>query len=305
MQKVQRRDFLKWTAAGTVAPAAGLAQTAAPAEKAAAPAGKFSAYERVTLGKTGIKPSRLSFGTGVRSFNRNSEILRKGGRDYAVKVVRAAYERGVRCFDMADLYGSHQFVAEALAPFPRDSYVLFSKIWWRGGGVPDADKGTPDVLVDRFLRELKTDYVDLVHLHCVDNGTWPQDLASQMETLEKVKKAGKIRAHGISIHAFSALHAAPGVEWLDAVHVRINPFGSKMAGPVDKNMEEITKLHGEGKGIIAMKVIGEGDFSKDSDKINQSLSFLLKSGVIDVLNIGFVSVEEVDDIARRIAAIDK
>ena len=291
MDKVQRRDFIKLSAAGVVGNSVALAD----------PPKKFSAYERVSLGKSGLRPTRLIFGTGVRSWNRSSELLRKG-RDYAVNVIRGAYERGIRCFDMADTYGSHQPVADALEPFKRDTYLTMTKIWWRSGGPPDT-KDPIEQLIERFLRELKTDYIDLVQLHCVDDGDWPVKLAERMEAQEKVKKAGKIRAHGISIHAFSALHASPEVSWLDAVHVRINPFGSKMEGPVDRNMAEITKLHQNGKGVIGMKILGEGTLSKDSDKINQSIAFALNSGVIDALDIGFVSVEEIDDIAKRIAAV--
>ena len=172
MKAVQRRDFIKLSAAGMVASQVAIAD----------PPKKFSAYERVELGKSGLKPTRLVFGTGVRSWNRSSELLRKG-RDYAVKVMRTAYERGIRCFDMADTYGSHQPVAEALEPFPRDSYVAITKIWWRSGGPPDTQNVSVEQLIERFLRELKTDYIDLVQLHCVDDIDWPAKLADRMEAL--------------------------------------------------------------------------------------------------------------------------
>ena len=298
MGNVLRRDFLKLTAAGTAS------APLVPAFSGPKPVAYHSAYERVDLGKTGIRPTRLCFGTGIRSINRNSDLLRKG-RAYAVRLIRQAYERGIRCFDMADSYGSHLPVAEALAPFPRDSYVLFTKIWWRKGGIPDKDKGPVPVLIERFLRELRSDYIDLVQLHCVDNPTWPEDLADKMEGLERAKQEGKIRAHGVSMHAFSAIHRTPSVPWVDAAHVRINPYGKVMAGPVKRNMQEIKKMHDRGKGVIGIKILGEGALSNSPEKIDNSIATALKSGIIDILDIGFLSLDQIDDIARRIAKVEK
>lgn len=291
---LKRRTFIQLSSAAVLAPLAGCRTSASK--------NTYSAYARVPLGTTGLLPTRLCFGTGIRSFNRNSELLKKG-RDYAVALLRSAYERGIRCFDLADTYGSHGPVAEALAPFPRDSYVLITKIWWRNGGIPEADHAPVPQLIERFLRELRTDHLDLVQLHCVDNPTWAADLAPQMEALEEAKQAGKIRAHGISIHAFSALHAAPEVPWLDAAHVRINPFGKMMAGPVDRNLTEIRRLKLAGKGVIGMKILGEGALSNDPAAIDASLALALNSNVVDVLDIGFLSLDQIDDIAARIARV--
>lgn len=293
--KMQRRDFLKISTATAVAPIVGEAR-----EKS----GHFSAYDKVSIGKTGIQTSRLCFGTGIRSINRHSMLLNKG-RSFAVKLLREAYEHGIHCFDLADTYGSHQPFAEAMQGVPRDKYTIITKIWWRSGGIPEKDKGPVPQLIERFLRELKTDYIDVVQLHCVDNATWPTDLAKEMEGLEEAKKQGKIRAHGISIHAFSALHRAPTVPWLDVAHVRINPYGKIMAGSVSRNVQELKRFRENGKGLIGIKILGEGALSNDPAKIDHSLSFVLQNHLVDVVDIGFLSIDQIDDIAARIAKVEK
>lgn len=143
--KMQRRDFLKLSAATAATPIVGEAQKKP---------GHFSAYDTVSIGKTGLRTSRLSFGTGIRSNNRHSMLLNKG-RPYMVKLLRQAFDRGIRCFDLADSYGSHLPFADAIQGVPRDQYTIITKIWWRAGGIPEKDKAPVPQLIDRFLRELK------------------------------------------------------------------------------------------------------------------------------------------------------
>jgi aryl-alcohol dehydrogenase-like predicted oxidoreductase len=263
---------------------------------------RFSAFDNVTLGKSKITTTRLSFGTGVAAWQRQSKQT-KLGHEVFVNLLRKAYERGIRCFDAADLYGSHTILAEALAPFPRDSYVLISKIWWRKGGIPDKDKQAVPLLLDRFLKETKTDYLDLVQLHCLEEASWPTELETMMADLDAAKKKGKIRAHGVSVHGFKALEQCTKESWVDVAHVRINPFGAKMDGAVEANTRVIETMHAAGQGIIGMKILGEGSFANESEKVNYSLSYALKSGFVDVLNIGFLNLDEIDDIVTRIAQV--
>ena len=300
MRTIKRRGFLQMTAAGMLS----ALPVAADDGKGSSTGGRktFTAFDRVKIGNTGLETSRLCFGTGFKSFNRISEQTRLG-RPVFVKLLRKGYERGIRCFDAADLYGSHTHLAEALKPFPRDSYLLISKIWWRKGGVPDEDKTDVPSQIERFLRELATDYIDIVQMHCLDKGSWATDLADMMEALAACKQAGKIRAHGISIHGLAALQASPEVPWLDVAHVRINPFGDKMNGSVEDNVKAIKELRSKGKGVIGMKILGEGTFSDNCDKINESLAFTLKGGLADVLDIGFLNVDQIDDMALRIAKV--
>ena len=274
-------------------------------QTSAAPKAKnrFSAWDEVSLGGTGIRTSRLGFGTGVKSGNRSSGMVRRNGHDGAVKLVRAAYERGIRFFDTADSYGTHAVLREALSPFPRSSYVICTKYWFMGGGIPEADKSDVESSVDRFLREFKTDYIDILQLHCVFQPDWPTSLQTHMEGLERCKKAGKIRAHGCSFHGAKSLPLAADTKWLDVAHVQINPFGSKMGLKPDEALEQVRKLHAAGKGVIGMKVLGEGSIAKEG-RMDQSIAWVLKNNAADVLDIGFLEIAEIDDIARRIAAVE-
>lgn len=263
---------------------------------------RHSAFEKVTLGKTGIVTTRLGFGTGVHAWNRASALAKKHGRDGAARLVRAAYDRGVRFFDTADAYGSHAFVRDALKGVPRDSYVIATKYAW-GGGIPASDRADVPTSIDRYLRELGTDYIDLVQIHCVTDAAWPRKFAAQMAALEAAKRAGKIRAHGCSFHSFAALETAAETPWLDVVHARINPYGRNMSAPAEKVMPVLKKMHAQGQGVIGMKILGVGSLAKEPGKMDASIAYALQSGAVDVLNIGFLSIGEVDDIVRRIAAV--
>ena len=293
-----RREFI---ACGTAAAAASL--FAAEPEKAKATA-KFSAWDEVPLGKTGIRTTRLGFGTGVSAHNRSSGIIRRNGHEGAVKLIRAAYERGIRFFDTADSYGTHDVIREALAPFQRSSYTICTKYWYQRGGIPEADHTDVETSVNRFLRELGTDYIDILQIHCVSQDDWPTALQPHMDGLERCKKAGKIRAHGCSFHGGSSLPKAPETKWLDVAHVQINPFGRKMGLHPDRALEIVRKLRASGRGIVGMKVLGEGSLAKEG-RIDRSISWVLQNAAADVLDIGFLDIAEIDDIVRRIASVDK
>jgi len=263
---------------------------------------KFSAYDEVALGRTGIRTTRLGFGTGVNAHNRSSGIVRRNGHDGAVKLVRAAYEKGIRFFDTADSYGTHSVVREALAPFPRSSYTICTKYWFNKGGIPAEDHTDITTSVERYLRELGTDYIDIVQLHCVSQPDWPTALLPHMDGLERFKKSGKIRAHGCSFHGASSLPLAPATEWLDLAHVQINPFGRNMGLHPKRALDIVGQLRSAGKGVIGMKVLGVGSLAKEG-KMDESLAWVLKNNAADVLDIGILRLEEIDDLARRIAAV--
>jgi len=292
---ISRRDFVS-VATGAIVTAGGV-----PAQDNCKPE-KTKAFDSVEIGKTGIKTSRLCFGTGVKSWQRTSNQI-KMGRDKFVELLRDAYEMGIRCFDAADLYGSHDIIAEALAPFKRDTYTLISKIWWRDNGIPEKERPGTKVVVPRFMKEFRTDYIDIVHVHCVNKDSWAKDQESYLTDLEELKKKGDIRAHGCSVHGFPALRACVDSNWVDALHIRLNPFGKKMNGSVGENLDVARQLKAQGKGLIGMKIIGEGTLSGDSSMIDKSIAFALKEAQVDVLNIGFMSVDEIKDIAVRIEKV--
>jgi aryl-alcohol dehydrogenase-like predicted oxidoreductase len=297
---IPRREFLKRSAAGVGGLLAGLSAHGAAQAKPSS----FDPYEPVALGKSGLKVSRFCLGTGVHGGNRQSNATRMGKEKFTA-LIQGAHERGIALFDLADLYGTHPYLVPALQGLQRDRYGIVSKIWFRPGGIPDKERPDADVVVQRFLKEIGTDYLDLVLLHCVESGTWPSELRRQMDIMAKMKEKGIIRAHGVSCHSIEALEAAANEPWVDSVHTRINPYGMSMDGPVEKVVPVLQKLHGAGKGVVGMKIIGEGRLRNDDEKRDASARFVLGLGCVDVLNIGFEKVEEIDDFAVRVRKVPR
>lgn len=295
---IKRREFLKQSALGVSAMLLG----ASPAHADESKPATFEPYERVRLGNTKLKLTRVCLGTGVHGGNRASNQTRMGKEKFEA-LIRGSHERGVRLFDTADLYGTHPFLIPALSGVPRDEYSIVSKIWFRKGGIPEPERPDADVVVARFLKELNTDYIDLVLLHCVTSATWPEELRKQMDILDNLKQKGVIRAHGVSCHSLEALEAAASEPWVDSVHTRINPYGMSMDGPPEKVAPILTKIHDAGKGVIGMKIIGEGRLRDDNEKRDASVRFVLGLGCVDVLNVGFEKLEEVDDLAARVRKV--
>ncbi len=299
--KIARRHFLKTSALGiggiALAGRSGLA-----AESAGRVSGGLGAFDTIKLGQTAIKTSRVSLGTGVHGGMRESNLTRMGAEN-ARRLIRDMYDRGIRSFDLADLYGTHPFIPEALGDLQRDSYALCSKIWWRPGGIPEKERSDADVIVHRFLKELKTDYIDLVLLHCVESADWPKVLAKQMEILENLKQKGVIRAHGVSCHSLPALQAVIDEPWVDSVHSRINPYGLVMDGPAEKVAPVLKQIRAKGKGVVGMKIIGEGRLRNDEERKNASIRYAWAEGLVDMVTVGFEKTSELDDFADRLKKV--
>jgi aryl-alcohol dehydrogenase-like predicted oxidoreductase len=295
--KLPRRTFLKQSALGAGALLLGTQlSNAKPAY--------FDPFEQFTLGKTNLKVSRLCLGTGMKGGKRQSNQTRLGKEKFS-ELIRGAYDRGITVYDLADLYGTHPYVVPTLKGVPRHKYTLVSKIWFRPGGIPENERPDADIVVQRFLKEIGTDYIDLVLLHCCTAGTWVTDLKRQMEILDKLKQKGVIRAHGVSCHSMEALETAAAEPWVDSVHTRINPYGMSMDGPVEKVLPIIKKIHGAKKGVVGMKIVGEGKLRNDPEKRQESIKFALQSGIVDMLNVGFESLAEIDDFAAMVRKVPR
>jgi aryl-alcohol dehydrogenase-like predicted oxidoreductase len=299
--KTTRREFLHRSA--LAASGLLLGPTLARAAETPKPV-YFDPYAPVTLGPTKLKTSRFCLGTGMRGGKRESNHTRMG-REKFEGLIRGAYERGTRSFDLADLYGTHPYVIPALKGIPRDRFEVITKLWFSPGGIPEPERPDADVVVTRFLKELQTDYIDLFLLHCVTSPKWPEELRKQMDLLSKLKQQGKIRALGVSCHSLVALEAAAKEPWVDSVHTRINPFAMSMDGPVDQVVPVLKQLKAAGKGVVGMKIVGEGRLRNQPEKRQESLNFVLNLGCVDVLNVGCESLEEVDDIAAMVRKVEQ
>ena len=264
--------------------------------------GRFTSVDplqRVTLGKTGIQPTLLGMGTGVHGGNRSSFLTRQD-RSKSIATLRHAYDRGIRMFDNADTYGTHALVAEALKGMDRGEIVLTSKIWVRPGGIPEPERPDANVVVDRFRRELDTDYIDVVQIHCMEDPHWTDQERRQMDILEDLKAKGIIRAHGTSVHSLEAMMAGVKDPWVDVLHARVNPFGIAMDRPDPAEVVEVVhQMHQSGRGVIGMKLVGDGQLRDESEKINQALRFVLGLGSVDMMIVGFENEEQIDNYLDR------
>lgn len=298
--KMKRREFLERSVAGV----GGVLLGSQFAFGEDAKPKSIDPYETVPLGRTGLKMSRFCLGTGMRGGNRESNHTRMG-KDKFEGLIRGAHERGTTVFDLADMYGTHPYVIPALKGIPRDKFTIISKIWWRRGGIPEQERPDADIVVQRFLKELGTDYIDLVLLHCVESGKWPEELRKQMDLLAELKSKKLIRAHGVSCHSLPALEACIKEPWVDSVHARINPTGASMDGPPEKVAPVLAAIHDAGKGVVGMKLIGEGRYRDNDELKNKSVQYVVGLGSVDILNVGCESLTEVDDFADRVRTVKK
>jgi aryl-alcohol dehydrogenase-like predicted oxidoreductase len=252
---------------------------------------KVSAADTVTLGKTGIKTSRLAMGTGTVGSGHHSHQTALGVKGLS-ELLLNGYEHGLRFFDAADSYGSHPHVAEALKHVPRDKVTVLTKSWARNAATMRAD-------LDRFRKELGTEYLDVCLMHCLTEGDWTQRYREVMDVLEEAKQKGIIRTHGCSCHSLEALRAAAASSWVEVDLVRINPIGSHMDSDPETVVGVLRQMKAAGKGIVGMKILGEGDLRTRQD---EALKYALSLGVLDAFTIGAESKAEQEDLIRRIAA---
>jgi aryl-alcohol dehydrogenase-like predicted oxidoreductase len=297
--KLRRREFLHRTALGV----GGLIVATPRTSRAHLPAGHFDPYALVSLGKTPLKVSRVCLGTGMRGGQRASNHTRLGKERFEA-LIRESFDRGTRLFDLADLYGTHPYVIPALKGIPRDRYQIVSKVWFMPGSLPEAERPDADIVVARFLRELQTDYIDLVLLHCVTSAKWPEELRRQMDQLSWMKEKGHVRALGVSCHSLDALRAAAREPWVESVHTRINPYGMSMDGPPEQVVPVLKEIHAAGKGVVGMKIMGEGRLRNDDERRDASVRYALTLGCVDVLNVGCENLAEVDDLAARVRRVE-
>lgn len=287
--QLTRRQFIR-NSAVAVAGTALLSQWGV--SNAFAAATKRTATDQVTLGKTGIRLSRLGIGTGVNSGHDQVGA----GKDAFIKLVRHAYDSGITYIDTAERYETFPWIGAAIKGLPREKLFIQSKI----PGQPE------DVLaaVDNHRKTYNTDYIDSLLIHCMTKDGWTDDWKRIMDGLNEAKDKKWIRAKGVSCHTLAALRNAVDTDWTDVHLVRINPQGRYMDGvksawgpdaSVDINpvLEQIKTMHEKGHGVIGMKIYGNGDFKKAEDR-EKSLRFALSKPEIDAIVIGFTQPQQVE-----------
>lgn len=292
---MKRRDFMKGVLVG-----AGVALGERYWVRDASGAPVRSPTERVSLGKTGIKASLLGMGTGVHGWMRTSDHTRMGPEAFNT-LIRYGYDKGINFFDCADLYGTHTMLRDALKGIPREKYVIQSKIWWRSEGLPEQVKDAT-AAIDRFRKELDTDYIDSVLLHCTDARSWTTDLRPMMDQMEEARQKGIIKAHGTSCHSMDALKASAESPWVNVQLARVNNRGPFMDGKPEEIAAHLKGMRAAGKAVIAMKVFGEGTF-RTPELREASLRWLLAQQCVDMMIIGFEKRSELDETLGQMEGI--
>jgi aryl-alcohol dehydrogenase-like predicted oxidoreductase len=251
---------------------------------------KFAATDTVTLGKTGIQTSRLAMGTGTVGSGHHSHQTALGIQGLSSLLLNG-YDHGLRFFDSADSYGSHPHVAEALKHVDRSKVTVLTKSWARS-----ADEMRSDI--DRFRKELGTEYIDVFLMHCLTEGDWTTRYRPVMDVLSEAKQKGIIRAHGCSCHSIEALRAAAKSPWVEVDLARMNPIGSHMDADPETVAGVLREMRAAGKGVIGMKILGQGDMR---DRQDEALKYALGLGVLDAFTIGAESINEQNDLVHRIS----
>jgi predicted aldo/keto reductase-like oxidoreductase len=285
-----RREFLKSGVAATVLGSIG--------GKALATTTKRTATDWVTLGNSGVQVTRLAFGTGTYS----GQVQRDLGQKEFTRLVRYAYDRGIRFFETADSYhGMPQMLSMALKGLPRDSYRLMTKY-------NTHETENPAGTIDRLRSDLGTEYVDILLLHCVRSPTWPKQMLPLEDQFSEAKSKKIVLCHGASVHGLPALRAFPGTRWLDIAMIRMNHNGTRMDTPstedvdergnVSEVVEHVKQVHAQGAGVISMKLVGEGRFTRPEDR-QASLNFAMGLDAVDSVTIGYKSTAEIDEAIER------
>jgi aryl-alcohol dehydrogenase-like predicted oxidoreductase len=288
MPHYTRRDFLKTgLAAGAFAFAGSLPLHA----------GARTATDWVTLGKSGVRVTRLAFGTG--SFS--GQVQRDLGQEQFTRLVRYAYDQGIRFFETAETYGEmHKMLGVALKGIPRDNYRLMSKVTTREGG-------NPQEKIDELRKLANTEYFDVMLLHWQHSATWPTDTSRWQDGILEAESKKAVVSHGASVHGLPALRQVPGNKWLDIAMIRVNHKGTRMdaedyntdgLGNVSEVVTHVKQVRKEGMGVISMKLVGEGTFNREDRQ--RAMRFAFENAGVDCVTVGYKSTAEIDEAIENL-----
>jgi aryl-alcohol dehydrogenase-like predicted oxidoreductase len=283
MPRYSRRDVLKTgLAAGALAGLTGLPLQAE----------RQTASDWVTLGRSNVKATRLAFGTG--SFS--GEVQRNLGQEQFTRLVHYAYDRGIRFFETSETYGDmHRMLGIALKGIPRENYTLMSKVTTREGVEPQAK-------FDELRRLANTEYFDIMLLHWQHTSTWPVDTRRWQDGIIEAQSRKAILSHGASVHGLPALRQIPGNQWMDVAMIRVNHKGTRMdaedyategLGNVSEVVAHIKQVRREGMGVISMKLIGEGTFTREDRQA--AMKFAMRNAGVECVTVGYKNTAEIDE----------
>ncbi len=283
MNPFTRRNFLKaGMAAGALASVETLNLRAEPE----------TATSWVTLGKSDVKVTRLALGTGTFG----GRVQRDLGQEGFTRLVRYAYDRGIRFFETSESYGeSQQMLGVALKGIPRENYRLMSK-------VTTADGVNATAKLDEMRRNSDTEYFDIMLMHHQHTATWPEDSMRWQDAILEAQEKKTILSHGASVHGLPALQQVPDNKWLQIAMIRMNHKGVRMDTPVadarglgnvPEVVERVQQAKANGLGVISMKLAGESTFNHEDRQ--KAMRFAFRHAGVDCVTVGFKATSEVDE----------
>ncbi len=289
MPHCSRRDFLK----------TGLAAGALAVTGSVPLIGKgATATDWVALGDSDVKVTRLAFGTGTLS----GQVQRDLGQDQFTRLVRYAYDRGVRFFETAESYHEmHKMLGIALQGIPRDSYRLMSKVTTR----PGVD---PQEKIDELRKLANTEYFDIMLLHWQHVASWPTDSLRWQDGIQEAQAKKIVLGRGASVHGLPALRQVPDTKWLQVAMIRMNQKGVAMdaedyatsgLGNVSEVVSHVKQARNEGMGVISMKLVGEGKFTNREDR-KASMRYAFKNAGVNSVTVGYKNTAEVDEAIENL-----
>ncbi len=292
MSPYTRRDFIKTT----IAAGAAASLPALPLHAAAR-----TATDKVTLGKSGLQVTRLAFGTGTN----NGYVQASLGQKEFTRLIRYAYDRGIRFYETAEAYVTPAMLGEALKGLPRDSYQLMSKV--------TTDEGVdPAKRFDDMLRTSQTDYFDIMLLHWQHTDNWTSSTARWQDGILEQQHKKTIHTRGASVHGLPALRQMPGNQWLQIAMIRMNQAGARMDGPTweDNNnpdnvgevVQHVKQVHSQGMGVVSMKLVGGGEFSNSHNNRAAAMKFAFQNAGVDAVTVGFKNTQEIDEAIDNLNA---
>ncbi len=290
--RFSRRSFLKRSAAGSLLLAqGGLLCGSAPVKR--------TAVDQVTLGNTGIRLSRVGMGTG----SDNGNIQRALGKEGFNSLVHYAYDQGITYLDCAQAYATFDWIGDAIKGIPREKLFIQSKI----------NHQPEDILkeIDLHRKAFDTDYVDSLLVHCMIHKDWPETWKRVCDGYDQAQEKKWIRAKGVSCHSLPALRDAVESDWPEVHLVRVNPQGAFMDGPEQNYnmvtnetgpvMEQLKIMRAKGRGVIGMKMVGNGTFLNPEDR-HKALRLAMSMPEVNAVVIGFKSRAEIDEGLSRVNA---
>lgn len=253
---------------------------------------KKEASDRILLGPRKIELSRLALGTGTNGVGGSSNQTKKMGVQGMADLFKAAFDQGITFWDAADQYGTHPHLKAGLRAVPREKVTILSKTHASTAAEMKAD-------LDRFRRELNTDYIDILLLHCMLDANWNQRKRGAMDVINEAQQKGIVRTKGVSCHTLEALKTAAAEPWVEVDLARINPAKVAMDADPETVIGVLRQMKAQGKGIIGMKILGAGRLR---NKVDECLQFALSLDCVDCFTIGAESREEMLDLVAKIPA---